>query len=283
MEYREEIKKLKKALDSAEAVFIGAGAGLSASAGLTYSGERFYKYFGDMAERFAISDMYSAGFYPFPNEGSFWAFWSRNIYYNRFADDTNDCYALLLSLVKDKNYFVITTNVDHCFQRAGFDKRRLWYMQGDYGLFQCSLPCTQDTYDNEDTIRAMIASEEDMKVPPELFPRCPKCGRRMTLNLRIDDSFVQDKGWYEARERYEAFIRDCKRKRVLFLELGVGMNTPVWIKYPFIDEVCENRNAVYASINRGDAFAPGEISERSILIDADIRKTLAELLEIKEK
>ena len=280
-DYTDSILRLKNALDSADAVFIGAGAGLSAAAGLTYGGARFEKYFGDMRERFAISDMYSAGFYPFPDEGSFWAFWSRNIYYNRYAAETNDCYELLRELLSGKDYFVVTTNVDHCFQNAGFDKERLWYMQGDYGLFQCSFPCTEDTYDNEAIIRQMIEKQEDMRVPPELFPRCPKCGRKMTLNLRVDDTFVQDEGWHKARERYDAFRECALHGRVLYLELGVGMNTPIWIKYPFISGTHDNPLAVYACINKGEAYAPREISSRAICIDGDIRDVLKKLHDSK--
>jgi len=256
---------------------IGAGAGLSASAGFTYSGERFEKYFGDFKEKYHIRDMYSGGFYPFSTQEEYWAWWSRHIYYNRYIDPPKLIYRDLLNLVKDKDYFVLTTNVDHQFQRADFDKKRLFYTQGDYGLWQCSRPCHQETYDNEDTVRRMVAEQRDMKIPTKLVPRCPKCGRPMVMNLRCDDSFVQDEGWYQAAQRYRDFLRRYEGTKILFLELGVGMNTPGIIKYPFWKYTKENSNAVYACVNSGAAFAPQEISNRAICFDQDIGVFLREI------
>ena len=265
-----KIIKLKTALENSDAVLIGAGAGLSASAGFTYGGERFFKYFADFHAKYGITDIYSGGFYPYDTLEEYWAWWSRHIFYNRYSDPPKPVYEELFNLVKDKDYFVLTTNVDHCFQKAGFDKERLFYTQGDYGLFQCAVPCHNKTYNNEKIIRRMIAEQKDMKVPSELVPRCPVCGKPMTVNLRCDDCFVQDAGWDAACERYGAFVGKHKKSRILYLELGVGGNTPVIIKYPFWRFTDENPNATYACINSGEAFCPPRIENRSVLIDGDI-------------
>lgn len=275
--YSDKIKKLKNEIVQADAVMIGAGSGLSTSAGFTYSGERFRKYFGDFAEKYGISDIYSGGFYPYSTLEEYWAWWSRHIYYNRYADMPKPVYQNLLELVKDKDYFVITTNVDHCFQKAGFDKKRLFYTQGDYGLWQCSGPCHQGTYDNEAIVGKMLAEQRNMRIPTELIPYCPKCGRPMTMNLRSDDTFVEDKGWHDAAKRYEDFIRRHEGLRVLYMELGVGANTPVIIKYPFWKMTARNPKAIYACLNLGEAMAPNEIADRSICIDADINEVFLEL------
>lgn len=274
----EKIKKLKTALDHAEAVVVGAGAGLSTSAGFTYAGERFQKYFSDFEKKYGFHDMYTGGFYPYSSPEELWAFWSRNIMVNRYQDAPKPVYENLFKLVKDKDYFVITTNVDHCFQKAGFDKERLFYTQGDYGLFQCSEPCHNKTYDNEETVRRMVEEQRDMKIPSSLIPRCPVCGKPMTTNLRCDDSFVEDDGWHSACARYERFINEHSGKRVLFLELGVGSNTPAIIKYPFWRLTMKNENATYACINLGEADCPPQIEERSVCIDKDIGEVLKELL-----
>ena len=273
----EQIERLKAALLDCDAVVIGAGSGLSTAAGFTYTGERFEQHFSDFAQKYGIRDMYSGGFYPFPTQEEFWAYWSRYIYINRYMDAPKPVYDDLLKLVADKDYFVITTNVDHCFQKAGFDKKRLFYTQGDYGLFQCSEPCCQRTYDNEATIRQMGEQQKDMRVPTELVPHCPVCGKPMTMNLRCDDTFVQDEGWYRASERYSDFLRRHKGLKVLFLELGTGMNTPTIIKFSFWRMVNEWKNATYACINLGEAYAPREIQSNSICINEDIGNILKQL------
>ena len=268
------IDTLRQVLSHADAVVIGAGSGLSTSAGFTYDGERFEQYFADFAAKYRIRDMYSGGFYPYKTPEELWAFWSRYIFINRYVDAPKPVYEELLKLVWDKDYFVITTNVDHCFQKAGFDKKRLFYTQGDYGLFQCSEPCCQETFDNEREIRLMYERQKDGRIPSELIPRCPHCGRPMTVNLRSDDSFVEDEGWHRAAERYENFLRTRAGLKILFLELGVGYNTPVIIKYPFWQMTAKNPKAAYACINLGDAYAPDNIAARSICIDGDIGKVL---------
>lgn len=275
--YPEKIDRLKTALSGCDAVIIGAGAGLSTSAGFTYTGERFEKYFSDFREKYGFTDMYSGGFYPYGTEEEFWAYWSRYIFVNRYTDPPKPVYGELLGLVKDRDYFVITTNVDHCFQKAGFDKKRLFYTQGDYGLFQCTGPCCSETFDNEEMIRKMVEGQKDGKVPPGLFPKCPRCGRPLTLNLRADDSFIEDEGWKEASRRYREYIREHEGKKILFLELGVGYNTPVIIKYPFRSMTAHNPEATYACINYGEATAPEEIADRSICIDGDIGEVISDL------
>ena len=258
---------------------IGAGAGLSTSAGFTYDGERFEKYFSDFAAEYGIKDMYSGGFYPFATPEEHWAYWSRYIYINRYMNAPKPVYETLLKLVADKDYFVITTNVDHCFQKAGFDKKRLFYTQGDYGLFQCSEPCCQETFENGASIREMVTRQENMKIPSELLPVCPHCGKPMTMNLRSDNKFVEDEGWHRAAERYENFLRTRAGGKILFLELGVGYNTPVIIKYPFWQMTAKNPDATYACINQGQAVCPREIERQSVCINADIEQVLQSLFD----
>lgn len=270
----EQIERLRTALRDCDAVVVGAGAGLSTSAGFVYTGERFEKNFSDFAEKYGFRDMYSGGFYPFATPEEHWAYWSRYIYINRYMAAPKPIYDDLLKLVADKDYFVITTNVDHCFQKAGFDKKRLFYTQGDYGLFQCSEPCCQETFDNEAVVREMVARQENMKIPSELLPVCPHCGKPMTMNLRSDDAFVEDEGWHRAAERYADFLHTRKGQKILFLELGVGYNTPVIIKYPFWQMTAKNPNATYACINQEQAFAPEEIASRAIVVNDDIGKIL---------
>ena len=266
----EPIERLKAALQDCDAVVIGAGAGLSTAAGFTYTGERFEKYFSDFAAKYGIQDMYSGGFFPFATPEEHWAYWSRYIFINRYQDAPKPVYDDLLKLVQDKDYFVITTNVDHCFQKAGFDKKRLFYTQGDYGLFQCSEPCCQETFDNEAVIQEMVERQKDMKIPSELLPVCPHCGKPLTMNLRSDDTFAEDEGWHRAAERYENFLRTREGQKILFLELGVGYNTPVIIKYPFWQMTAKNPNAIYICINQGQAACPQEIERQSICINADV-------------
>lgn len=271
------IERIKNALDKAEAIVIGAGAGLSTSAGFTYSGERFEEYFHDFEEKYGFHDMYSGGFYPYTAPEEKWAYWSRYILINRYEDAPRPVYDNLLRLVRDRDYFVLTTNVDHCFQKAGFDKARLFYTQGDYGLFQCSVPCHRKTYYNEAAVRRMVAEQKDMRVPSELVPHCPVCGEPMSMNLRADDTFVEDEGWHAAAERYSAFLEAHRECRTLFLELGTGMNTPSIIKFPFWQMTHDWPDALYACVNLGEASAPTEIAARSICVNGDIGDILEKL------
>lgn len=269
-----QLERLREALDGADAVVIGAGAGLSTAAGFTYDGERFERYFGDFKAKYGFQDMYSGGFYPFDSPEEHWAYWSRYIWVNRYMDPPKSVYRDLLELVGDKDYFVLTTNVDHCFQKTGFDKERLFYTQGDYGLFQCSEPCCQETWDNEEQVRRMMEEQKAGKIPAGLVPRCPRCGRPLTMNLRSDDRFVEDEGWHQAAARYGEFLRRHEGLKVLFLELGVGYNTPGIIKFPFWQMTAKNPKATYACLNLGQAACPGEIRDRSVCIDGDIGEVL---------
>lgn len=276
-DYSVQIEELKDAIQKADAILIGAGAGLSTSAGFTYSGKRFEDYFKDFIDKYHFQDMYSGGFYPFASSEEFWAYWSRYIYINRYKEIPKPVYESLFQLLKDKNYFVLTTNVDHCFQKTGFSKDRLFYTQGDYGLFQCSTPCHNKTYDNEEIIKEMFEKQKFMRIPSSLIPKCPVCGKTMTMNLRSDDRFVQDEGWYKAAQRYQSFLNQYKNKRIVFLELGVGYNTPVIIKYPFWKYTMDNPLATYICINYQEAASPKEIHEQSICIQEDIGKVLLDL------
>ena len=289
-----ELDALRQKLAEADAVLIGAGAGLSAAAGFAYSGERFRRYFGDFAAQYHFADMYAGGFYPYGSLEEYWAYWSRYIWINRYMDAPKPVYSRLYDLVKDKDYFVLTTNVDHCFQKAGFDKARLFYTQGDYGLWQCSVPCHNETYDNEATVRKMVEAQGfafaengdlyvpdgiklKMKVPSELIPYCQHCHKPMSMNLRADATFVEDAGWHAAARRYEAFLRQCRGKRVLYWELGVGMNTPGIIKYNFWQRVWKDRRAFYACVNLDEAYCPPELAARSACIKGDIGAVLEQL------
>ena len=309
---KEQLERLKSELNNAEAVVIGAGAGLSTSAGFIYTGERFERYFGDFSDKYGFRDMYSGGFYPYKTLEENWAYWSRYIYINRYMKTPKPVYDKLYELVDGrkmgdvasepkKDYFVLTTNVDHQFQKAGFIKRRMFYTQGDYGLWQCSRPCHKRTYDNKDKVVKMVLSqgfsigndgelippmkdngETDfaklgMSVPSGLVPYCPVCGEPMSMNLRADSTFVEDEGWHEAAENYEEFLDSYEGQHVLYLELGVGSNTPVIIKYPFWNMVKDNENAVYACINYGEAYCPKDIEDRAICIDGDIDEALSKL------
>ena len=276
-DFSANLTRLRQALADCDAVLIGAGAGLSTAAGFTYSGERFTKNFTHFEQKYGFHDMYSGGFYPYATAEERWAYWSRYVFLNRYQDAPKPVYERLLSLVQGKDYFVLTTNVDHCFQKAGFEKHRLFYTQGDYGLFQCSEPCCQKTYNNEVEIRAMVNQQRDGRIPTALIPHCPVCGREMSMNLRADDTFVQDEGWYTAAQRYEDFVRRHRNLKLVYWELGVGYNTPGIIKYNFWQQTLRNPDATYVCMNKGEAIAPREIQRQSICLDGDIAEMLEEM------
>ena len=294
----ESITRITTMIRAADCILIGAGAGLSTSAGYDYAGARFLKYFSDFHTRFGIEDIYSGGFYPFPSREMFWAWWSRSIYVNRYAPmPKSDVYPNLLHLVREKDYFVLTTNVDHAFQRTGFDKERLFYTQGDYGLFQSSQPAgvtAHRTYDNEDAVRAMLTAQgfafaEDgmlllpengapaMTIPSDLIPYCPDDGAEMTTNLRADASFVEDAGWHAAAARYTDYLARTEGRRTLLLELGVGMNTPGIIKYPFWRMTAERADVTLVTVSR-DAYVSKEIRDRSVVLGSDIGAVLRDIV-----
>ncbi len=275
---KNQIAQAREKLQNAEAILIGAGAGLSTAAGFLYNGERFHKYFDDFIQKYHFRNMYEGGFYPFDTLEEHWAYWSRYIYINRYLEPPKPVYRQLYRLVKDRNYFVLTTNVDHCFQKAGFARERLFYTQGDYGLFQCSTPCHFNTYDNETRIRHMVDEQRDMRIPTKLIPRCPVCHKPMSMNLRSDNTFVQDEGWERHAGYYAHFLEQYRNGDIVFLELGVGYNTPGIIKYPFWQMTEENEKATYICINQGEAMAPDEIANRSIIINANIGEVIEEML-----
>lgn len=266
----DEIQRIKELINSAEAIVIGAGAGLSTAAGFIYDGDYFLENFKDIHDKYGYNDMYSAGFHHFLTSEEKLGYWCRFIYLQRYKEGPKPLYQKLYEMMKDKNYFVITTNVDHQFQLAGFSKERLFYTQGDYGLFQCSKPCHNKTYDNEEAVKEMLKSLKDGLIPSSLIPTCPICGEEMSMNLRSDDTFVEDEGWRKSASRYQRFIEENKDKKILFLELGVGYNTPSIIKYPFIRMTYNFKNAFYVCINKGFNQIPDEIKDKSIVLDEDI-------------
>ena len=272
-----EAERIAEAIENADAMLVGAGAGLSVAAGFSYDGDRFESSFADFQERFGIEDMYTGGFYPFPDKETYWAWWSRMIWVNRYACPVGKAYQDLVALLQGRDYFVLTTNVDHQFQRAGIDEARLFYTQGDYGLFQCSVPCHQETYDNKDMVEAMVREQKHQRIPSDLLPRCPRCGEPLVPNLRSGDSFVEDAGWHAAAERYDRFLKDHRRGRTVLLEIGVGGNTPSIIKFPFWRMALRNRHATYVQLNAGEVFAPTELAERAVLVDGDAAKMLSAL------
>lgn len=296
--YGEQLHILKKEIAKADAILVGAGSGLSTSAGYVYTGERFQKYFYDFVEQYHFLDMYTGGFYPFPTQEAFWGYWCRYIWINRYAPIPKPkVFQDLRALLRDKGYFVLTTNVDHCFQRTGFDKERLFYTQGDYGLFQSSRfswgsVAKHKTYDNEAIIRKMLEAEGitikkdntlqmpspgklKMTIPTALIPFCPdEKNAAMTVNLRSDDKFVEDEGWNAAAKRYDAFMERNRGTKTLYLELGVGWNTPSIIKYNFWQSVADNPRAFYVCINAKDALCGETIVDRSLCIQEDIGKVL---------
>lgn len=276
------IAKLYDCIQQSDAIVIGAGAGLSTAAGLLYDGERFTTHFADFIAKYQLTDMYSAGFYPFETLEEYWAYWSRHIYWNRYHAVTNETYHLLYELVKDKPYFVLTTNVDHQFQLAGFAPEQLFYTQGDYGLWQCSVPCHAKTYDNEAQVEHMVQQQKDMRIPTELIPYCPRCHQPMMLHLRMDGRFVEDAYWHASAKRYQSFLYQHDHQRTLFLELGVGNNTPGIIKYPFWRLCHEQPRATYASINRQEAVCPAALKQRSICITEDIYMVLQTLTKLAQ-
>ena len=271
------VEMIRETLQQAQAIVIGAGAGLSAAAGLTYGGERFRRYFGDFIRKYGMMDMYSAGFYPFETQEEKWAYWSRHIYYNRYDQPAGKTYLDLYRLVRDQPYFVLTTNVDHQFWLAGFDNRRIFATQGDYGLFQCAGACHKTLYDNEAQVREMIARQKDCRIPTELVPKCPVCGGEMEVNLRCDGNFVEDGAWARAPVRYREFLRENMGRRVVFLELGVGMNTPGIIKFPFWQMTARWPQAFYICVNLDQAWAPEEIRDCSLCLNGDLSRILEKL------
>jgi NAD-dependent SIR2 family protein deacetylase len=296
--YQKSIQQLSDVLAQADAVLVGAGSGLSTAAGLDFAGERLQRYFGDFAAKYGMPDMYSGCFSNFESRAERWAYWSRWAWFNRFETIPKPTLQHLKALLTGKDHFVLTTNIDHTFIRAGFDKQKLCYTQGDFGLLQCSGPCHDKTYDDKDLLRQMIAAQgyvedaqghfhapEDhavrMTVPEDLIPHCPVCGREMDFNLFWDDRFVRDKGWHIAHDRYEAWLSEHKTGKMLYLELGVGFNSPGVIKYPFWQMTADNPDAVFATIDLNQPCTWKSIMDRSIVIQGDLDQAVSDLMALK--
>ncbi len=280
--YEEQIKAAADAIEKADSIVIGAGAGASTAAGLTYSGKRFTDHFAEFIEKYGsmyMSDMYSAGFYPFPTQEAKWGYWSKHSMINRFEPPALPLYGQLYKIVEKKDYFVLTTNVDHQFQKAGFAEERIFATQGDYGEIQCEKGCHPKVYPAEKIFRQMDQARKDCLVPTYMVPRCPVCGGNMTMHLRCDNHFVEDEAWHEAADRYADFLNGLSGKRVVLLELGVGFNTPVIIRLPFEKMAKENRNITLIRLNLDEAVVPESLGARAIGINADMKKSVEELYE----
>lgn len=264
------IDKLHSLIQAAECVIVGGGSGLSSAAGLTYSGERFTANFGDFIKRYDLTDMYSAAFYPFKTQEEKWAYWSRHILLNRWQPPALPLYQTLFELVGDKDYFVITTNVDAQFYKAGFAQDRVFAVQGDYGKLQCAKGCQDTLYDSQNLVRRMVSEQKDCRVPSALVPKCPVCGGEMEVNIRKDLYFVQDKTWYAAKKRYEDFYDRACGKNTVLLELGAGYNTPTIIRFPFERMVYENKGVFLVRMNTQYPEAIPENAAKTLSFGEDI-------------
>ena len=275
--YSQRINRAAELLRGAERVVIGGGAGLSSAAGLAYSGGRFAENFADFAVKYGMTDMYSAGFYPFETQEEKWAYWSRHIALNRWEPPAQPLYRKLFALVKDKEYFVLTTNVDGQFEKAGFLPERTFAVQGDYGLIQCAKGCHDKLYDDRALVSRMVAEQRDCRIPSALVPVCPVCGGPMEVHVRKDGYFVQDKAWYEAADRYENFIAGAAGRRTVLLELGVGYNTPTIIRIPFERLTYREADAVLVRMNRDYPEPLAENRSKTLSFGEDMGKALADL------
>lgn len=276
--YETQIKKAAEIIEEAEYILIGAGAGLSAAAGLTYSGKRFTDNFPEFIEKYGMTDMYSAGFYPFPDEQARWGYWSKHVYLNRIAPKALPLYNQLRELVKNKKYFVLTTNADHQFYKAGFGDDKIFATQGDYGLIQCARGCHQKTYDDIDMMKQMNQARKNCLVPSYMVPKCPVCGGPMTMNLRCDRYFVEDEAWHGAENRFGNFLNECLKEKTVLLELGIGFNTPTIVRFPFEKLVRENKNIKLIRLNLNEAIIPESFGGRAVGINADMTESINNIL-----
>lgn len=281
--YGDQIKRSVDLMKKADAIIIGAGAGASTAAGIQMGGKRFADNFPEFIKKYGtqyMTDMYTAGFYPFPSEEAKWGYWSKTALVNQFDLPALLLYTELYDIVKGSEYFVLTTNVDHQFYKAGFDENRIFATQGDYGKIQCQRGCHPETYDAEELFRKMETARKECLIPSELVPKCPVCGGKMTMNLRCDNYFVEDEEWHEAADRYADFLEQNKDKNVVLLELGVGFNTPIIIRFPFEKMVRENKSYSLIRLNRDEAVVPESFGERAIGIGGDMAKTITDIRRI---
>lgn len=278
--YEDQIDRAAKNIRNTDCVIIGAGAGASTAAGIQYGGKRFTDNFAEFIKKYGeyyMTDMYAAGFYPYPSEEAKWGYWSKHALMNRFDPPALPLYTELYDIVKNKEYFVLTTNVDHQFYKAGFDEKRIFATQGDYGKIQCQKACHSKTYDAKDLFRKMDKARRDCLIPSELVPKCPVCGGNMAMNLRCDNYFVEDEAWHEAADRYAGFLEQHKDKKVVLLELGVGFNTPIIIRFPFEKMVRENSSYSLIRLNMDEAVVPESFGERAIGIGGDMAKAITDI------
>ena len=278
--YEDQSSKAAENIRNADCVIIGAGAGASTAAGIQYGGKRFTDNFAEFIKKYGghyMTDMYAAGFYPYPSEEAKWGYWSKHALMNRFDPPALPLYTELYDIVKNKEYFVLTTNVDHQFYKAGFDEKRIFATQGDYGKIQCQKACHPKTYDAKDLFRKMDKARRDCLIPSELVPKCPVCGGNMAMNLRCDNYFVEDEAWHEAADRYAGFLEQHKDKKVVLLELGVGFNTPIIIRFPFEKMVRENSSYSLIRMNMDEAVVPESFGKRAIGIGGDMAKAITDI------
>lgn len=278
--YEDQIDRAAKNIRNTDCVIIGAGAGASTAAGIQYGGKRFTDNFAEFIKKYGeyyMTDMYAAGFYPYPSEEAKWGYWSKHALMNRFDPPALPLYTELYDIVKNKEYFVLTTNVDHQFYKAGFDEKRIFATQGDYGKIQCQKACHPKTYDAKDLFRKMDKARRDCLIPSELVPKCPVCGGNMAMNLRCDNYFVEDEAWHEAADRYAGFLEQNKDKKVVLLELGVGFNTPIIIRFPFEKMVRENSSYSLIRLNMDEAVVPESFGKRAIGIGGDMAKAITDI------
>lgn len=275
--YEDQVKQAVRAIKNADYILIGAGAGLSAAAGLTYGGKRFEDNFPEFIKKYGMTDMYSAGFYPFPSEEARWGYWSKHVYVNRIAPDALPLYKKLYHLVKNKSYFVLTTNADHQFYKAGFGNDKIFATQGDYGLIQCMKGCHNKVYDDIKMMNQMHQARNDCLIPSYMVPQCPVCGGKMTMNLRCDQYFVEDDAWHEAEKNFGTFLKKCKNKKTVLLELGVGFNTPTIVRFPFEQLAKKHKNMTLIRLNSEEAIVPEHLGDRAIGIQANMNKSIEDM------
>lgn len=275
---KKTLNDIKKLIEKADCILIGAGAGLSTSAGINYAGEEFKKEFAPFIKKYGFTDLYTASFYEFETEEEKWAYFAKHIKFADTGREATPLYKNIYELVKNKSYFVITTNVDDQFEKAGFEKNKIFATQGSYSKLQCSEACHNKLYDDTELVNRMIEKTDcNLKIPTNLVPICPVCKERMDVNLRKDAYFVQDENWYKQSKAYEDFVNNAKDKKVILLELGVGFNTPIIIRFPFEQMTMQNKNWNLVRINKDNVITWNDIEEKSILIQEDIANIINKL------
>ena len=278
-EYNSRIIQAKQAIEQADYIIIGAGAGLSTAAGLLYSGEKFKKDFKEFIEKYHFEDLYSASFYNFKTQEEKWAFFAKMIKLNRYNETPLKLYQELYEIVKNNEYFVLSTNVDGQFYNSGFDRKKVFEIQGDYSYLQCENACHNKLYNNKELVEKWLRNTKNCKIPSDLVMKCPVCGGNMDMNLRKDANFVQDENWYRQSEKYEDFLSRSKGKNVVLLEMGVGFNTPGIIRFPFEQMTANNVKTTLIRINKDYPNPMLEIKNKTISFDEDTNKIIEDLKE----